>query len=92
MQIGFFNIENTFFGSYAVARLTFSYAGKEDVTIALDYSKVVTVLGTGSTSGDTTSSPFTVQVTRKEATEGGGSGSGTGGGTVIPGGDVDICQ
>ena len=28
------------------------------------------------------------QVTRKEATEGGGSG--TGGGTVIPGGDVDI--
>ena len=85
---GFYDTKNSFSGSYAVARLTFSYAGKEDVTIALDYSKVVTVLGTGSTSGDTTSSPFTVQVTRKEATQGGGSG--TGGGTVIPGGDVDI--
>lgn len=91
---GFYDTKNSFSGSYDVARLTFTYSGSDDATIALGHSKIVTILDDGSTTGDTSSEPFTIQVTRE--TSGGGStgggstgGGSTGGGSTGGGTDID---
>ena len=90
---GFYDTENQFSGSYQVARLTFSYSGSADVSITLGHSKIVTILDDASTSGDTSSAPFTIQVTRESSGgSGGGStgGGGSSGGGSSSGGGTDI--
>lgn len=74
---GFYTAENTFSGEISVARLTFTYTGKVNTVFSLGSSKVVTVQEDGSTKGDTSSEPFTVQITRKSSSSGGSSSSGT---------------
>lgn len=74
---GFYTAENTFSGDIKVARLTFSYTGDDAAAIRLGSSKVVTVQEDGSTKGDTTSEPFTVQITRKSGSSSGGGSSST---------------
>ena len=69
---GFYRLENEFSGDYDVARLTFRYAGEEDVELKLAYSKLAIAEEDGSIQGDTTSNTFTVQVSRAES---GGSSS-----------------
>ncbi|MGM9612509.1 MAG: cohesin domain-containing protein, partial [Butyricicoccus sp.] len=74
---GFYTAENTFSGNISVARLTFTYTGETNTSFSLGSSKVVTVQEDGSTKGDTSSEPFTVQITRKSSSSGGSSSSGT---------------
>ncbi len=64
---GFYAAENVFSGKMNVARLTFIYDGAADASIVLGRSKVVTVQEDGTTVGDTSSEPFTIEVTRKSA-------------------------
>ena len=78
---GFYTAENTFSGEISVARLTFTYTGEADTAFSLGSSKVVTVQEDGSTKGDTSAAPFTVQITRKSSSSGssGSSGGSSGG-------------
>ena len=87
---GFYDTKNSFSGSYAVARLTFTYSGNDDTTIALGHSKIVTILDDGSTTGDTSSEPFTIQVTRE--TSGGSTGGGSNSGTDIDEPDTPLGE
>lgn len=73
---GFYAAENVFSGKMNVARLTFIYDGAADASIVLGRSKVVTVQEDGTTVGDTSSEPFTIEVTRKSSSSSGGSSSG----------------
>lgn len=73
---GFYAAENVFSGKMNVARLTFTYDGAADASIVLGRSKVVTVQEDGTTVGDTSSEPFTIEVTRKSGSSSGGSSSG----------------
>ena len=70
-------------GDYTVARVTYAYSGTAARNVQLVSSKIVTVDASGHTSGDTSTPPFTVSVTR---VGGGESGGGTGGGSTGGGG------
>lgn len=83
---GFYSAENVFSGEYNAAKLTFRYEGDDDTEIKLDSSQVVYVEDDGTTSGDKTSAPFTVEILRVDGSGGNGSGSsggGGGGGTIM---------
>ena len=58
------------------------------MSITLGHSKIVTILDDASTSGDTSSAPFTIQVTRESS--GGSGGGGSSGGGSSSGGGTDI--
>lgn len=81
---GFYSSENVFSGAYDAAKLTFEYTGDEDTEIKLDSSQVVYVEDDGTTSGDKTSAPFTVEILRADDnggdTNSGGTNSGSSGG------------
>ena len=67
-----------------IATLNYTYSGSGTRTIALVDSKIVTVDETNKTSGDTSSSPFTVSITRQGTSGGGGGGSSSGGSVRKP--------
>ena len=82
LYFGFFSGSNKYEAkTYQVARLTYQYTGTSQRTISLVSSKIVTIDGTTNTTvGDTSSSPFTVTLTRAgNSTSGGGSSGGSGG-------------
>ena len=86
---GFYSSENVFSGAYNAARLTFEYEGDADTEITLDSSQVVYVDDDGTTSGDTSSAPFTVEILRADENGGTGSnGNGSSGGSGGGGGGV----
>ncbi|MBR4015807.1 MAG: S-layer homology domain-containing protein [Anaerotignum sp.] len=82
VYFGFFGGSNQFPAkTYRVARVTYNYRGNESRTIHLIESSIVTINDDGkTTTADTTSSPFTVSISRKSNDGGGSGGSGGGGG------------
>ena len=75
LYFGFFSNTNKYSTEKKkIATLNYTYSGSGTRTIALVDSKIVTVDETNKTSGDTSSSPFTVSITR-QGTSGGGGGS-----------------
>lgn len=90
LYFGFFSNTNKYeAGKKKVATLNYSYSGSGTRTITLAESKIVTIDEDNKTSGDTSSKPFTVTITRQSSTSSGGSGSGgSSGGTKKP--DVTI--
>ena len=82
LYFGFFSNTNKYgAGKQKIATLNYSYSGSAERTISLIESKIVTVDENNKTSGDTSSKPFTVTVTRSGSSSGGGSSSGRGSGT-----------
>ena len=85
LYFGFFAGDNKYAaGTYDVARVTYTYEGTAPRSITLDSSKIITIdEASNQTVGDTSTAPFTVQITR--APSGGGSGgSGGDGGHTRP--------
>ena len=84
LYFGFFSNTNKYnAGKQKIATLKYSYSGSSGRTISLVESKIVTVDENNKTSGDTSSQPFTVTITRSGGSSGGGSGGG-GGSTKTP--------
>ena len=82
LYFGFFSNTNKYgAGKQKIATLNYSYSGSVERTISLIESKIVTVDENNKTSGDTSSKPFTVTITRSSGSPGGGSSSGGGFGT-----------
>ncbi len=87
LYFGFFSNTNKYSaGKQKIATLNYSYSGSAGRTISLVESKIVTVDENNKTSGNTSSKPFTVTITRSGGSPGGGSGSGgsSGGSTKKP--------
>lgn len=84
LYFGFFSNTNKYnAGKQKIATLKYSYSGSSGRTISLVESKIVTVDENNKTSGDTSSQPFTVTITRSGSSSGGpGGGSGGGGGST----------
>ncbi len=81
LYFGFFSNTNKYgAGKRKVATLNYSYGGSGTRTVSLTESKIVTIEN-GLTSGDTSSEPFTVTVSRVGDSTGGGSSSGGGSGS-----------
>ena len=79
LYFGFFSNTNKYgAGKQKIATLNYSYSGSVERTISLIESKIVTVDENNKTSGDTSSKPFTVTITRSSGSPGGGSSSGGG--------------
>lgn len=87
LYFGFFSNTNKYSaGKIKVATLNYVYSGSGARSISLTESKIVTVDENSKTSGDTSSKPFTVTVSRSGGTAGGGGSTGGGGGGTISGG------
>ena len=85
LYFGFFSNTNKYSTEKKkIATLNYTYSGSGTRTIALVDSKIVTVDETNKTSGDTSSSPFTVSITRQGTSGGGGGGSSSGGSVRKP--------
>ncbi len=85
LYFGFFSNTNKYSTEKKkIATLNYTYSGSGTRTIALVASKIVTVDETNKTSGDTSSSPFTVSITRQGTSGGGGGGSSSGGSVRKP--------
>lgn len=83
LYFGFFSNTNKYSaGKQKVATLNYSYSGSGERTVSLTESKIVTVDENNRTSGDTSSKPFTVTITRSGSSSGGSSGGGSGGGSA----------
>ena len=75
LYFGFFSNTNKYSTEKKkIATLNYTYSGSGIRTISLVESKIVIVDETGKTNGDTSSSQFTVSITR-QGTSGGGGGS-----------------
>ena len=73
LYFGFFsNTNKNGAGKQKIATLNYSYSGSVERTISLIESKIVTVDENNKTSGDTSSKPFTVTITRSSGSPGGG--------------------
>lgn len=82
LYFGFFSNTNKYSTEKKkIATLNYTYSGSGIRTISLVESKIVIVDETGKTNGDTSSSPFTVSITR-QGTSGGGGGSSSSGGSI----------
>lgn len=82
LYFGFFSNTNKYSaGKQKIATLNYSYSGSAERTVSLVESKIVTVDENNKTSGDTSSRPFTVTVTRSGSSSGGGSSSSGGSGS-----------
>ena len=82
LYFGFFSNTNKYSaGKQKIATLNYSYRGSAERTVSLVESKIVTVDENNKTSGDTSSKPFTVTVTRSGSSSGGVSSSGGGSGS-----------
>ena len=82
LYFGFFSNTNKYSTEKKkIATLNYTYSGSGIRTISLVESKIVIVDKTGKTNGDTSSSPFTVSITR-QGTSGGGGGSSSSGGSI----------
>ena len=85
LYFGFFSNTNKYSAEKKkIATLNYTYSGSGTRAIALVDSKIVTVDETNKTSGDTSSSPFTVSITRQGTSGGGGGGSSSGGSVRKP--------
>lgn len=82
LYFGFFSNTNKYSaGKQKIATLNYSYSGSSERTVSLVDSKIVTVDENNKTSGDTSSKPFAVTITRAGGSSGGGSSSGGLGGS-----------
>ena len=85
LYFGFFSNTNKYSAEKKkIATLNYTYSGSGKRAIALVDSKIVTVDETNKTSGDTSSSPFTVSITRHGTSSGGGGGSASSGSVRKP--------
>lgn len=82
LYFGFFSNTNKYSaGKQKIATLNYTYSGSAERTVSLVESKIVTVDENNKTSGDTSSKPFTVTITRSGSSSRGGSFSGGGSGS-----------